>query len=131
MDGGTEGGVAQSRRRAVKDFVLSDEARSDLFEVWAFVAGDNPPAADKLSGTSCKPARSWRDGPTSGIAVTISAPMPACVFIRCAPGTSSSMKSAPSHCASCASCMARGMWRVSWRMTERWEILEPPLFLAL
>ena len=32
----------------MKGFVLSDEARSDLFEVWAFVAGDNPPAADKL-----------------------------------------------------------------------------------
>ncbi len=32
----------------MKDFVLSDEARSDLFEVWAFVADDNPPAADKL-----------------------------------------------------------------------------------
>jgi len=29
-------------------FVLSDEARSDLWEVWAFVAGDNPLAADKL-----------------------------------------------------------------------------------
>jgi plasmid stabilization system protein ParE len=32
----------------VKGFVLSDEARSDLFEVWAFVAADNRPAADKL-----------------------------------------------------------------------------------
>lgn len=32
----------------MNSFVLSDEARSDLFEVWAFVAGDNPPAADKL-----------------------------------------------------------------------------------
>ncbi len=30
------------------DFLLSDEARSDLFEVWAFVAADNPRAADKL-----------------------------------------------------------------------------------
>ena len=29
-------------------FVLSDVARSDLFEVWAFVATDNPAAADKL-----------------------------------------------------------------------------------
>ena len=32
----------------MNDFVLSDEARSDLFEIWVFVAGDNPPAADKL-----------------------------------------------------------------------------------
>lgn len=32
----------------MKEFVLSDEARSDLFEVWAFVAADNPPAADRL-----------------------------------------------------------------------------------
>ena len=32
----------------MKAFVLSDEARSDLFEVWAFVARDNPSAADKL-----------------------------------------------------------------------------------
>ena len=48
MDGGAEGGVAESRRWAMNDFVLSDEARSDLFEIWVFVAGDNPPAADKL-----------------------------------------------------------------------------------
>ncbi len=48
MDGGTEGGVAESRRQATKRFVLSDEARSDLFGVWAFVVADNPPAADKL-----------------------------------------------------------------------------------
>jgi plasmid stabilization system protein ParE len=32
----------------MKGFVLSDEARSYLFEVCAFVAADNPPAADKL-----------------------------------------------------------------------------------
>lgn len=32
----------------MKAFVLSDEARSDLFEVWAFVADDNPPAADQI-----------------------------------------------------------------------------------
>ncbi len=32
----------------MKAFVLSDEARSDLFEVWAYVAGDNSPAADQI-----------------------------------------------------------------------------------
>jgi len=32
----------------MKEFVLSDEARSDLFEVWAFVAADNLAAADRL-----------------------------------------------------------------------------------
>ena len=48
MDGGTEGGVAESDCAGVNGFVLSDEARSDLWEVWAFVAGDNPRAADKL-----------------------------------------------------------------------------------
>ena len=34
----------------MKGLVLSDEARSDLFEVWAFVAADNPPAGDTLEG---------------------------------------------------------------------------------
>ena len=48
MDGGAKGGLAGSERRKVNGFVLSDEARSDLFAVWAFVAGDNPHAADKL-----------------------------------------------------------------------------------
>ena len=32
----------------MKGFVLSDEARGDLFEAWALVAADNPHAADKL-----------------------------------------------------------------------------------
>jgi plasmid stabilization system protein ParE len=48
MDGGAKGGVAAARRRAVSDFVLSDEARSDLWEVWGYVARHNPSAADKL-----------------------------------------------------------------------------------
>ena len=48
MDGGAEGGLAESRRREIKGFVLSDEARSDLFGVWVFVASGNPLAADRL-----------------------------------------------------------------------------------
>lgn len=39
------GGIA---RGGMNGFVFSDEARSDLFEVWSFVAADNPRAADKL-----------------------------------------------------------------------------------
>ena len=42
------GGLAGSECRKVNGFVLSDEARSDLFEIWAFVAGGNPPAANQL-----------------------------------------------------------------------------------
>ncbi len=32
-DGGVEGGLEKARQRGMKRFVLSDEARSDLFEV--------------------------------------------------------------------------------------------------
>lgn len=32
----------------MSDFVLSDEAMSDLFEIWAYVASDHPAAADTL-----------------------------------------------------------------------------------
>jgi len=40
--------MAESGRGEVSRFVLSDEARSDLFGVWVFVAADNPRSADKL-----------------------------------------------------------------------------------
>ncbi len=32
----------------MKDYELSPEARDDLQEIWVYLAGDNPAAADKL-----------------------------------------------------------------------------------
>jgi hypothetical protein len=39
--------LAGSVRRRLK---ITDTARGDLLEIWSFIAGDNPKAADKLPG---------------------------------------------------------------------------------
>jgi plasmid stabilization system protein ParE len=50
----------------MKDYQLSPEARDDLQEIWVYIAGDNPAAADKLEAEIYKACEVLTENPHMG-----------------------------------------------------------------
>ncbi len=50
----------------MKGYELSPEARDDLQEIWIFIAGDNPAAADKLEADIYKACEVLPENPRLG-----------------------------------------------------------------
>ena len=51
----------------MKSYGLTPAAEDDLFEIWIFIAGDNPLAADRVEADIFKAANDWLRSPTSDI----------------------------------------------------------------
>jgi len=50
----------------MKGYELSPEARDDLQEIWIYIAGDNPAAADKLEAEIYQACEALAENPRPG-----------------------------------------------------------------